>query len=577
MIVSCPNCSKKYKIDSDQLAQIKKRKPKCRDCGADIFPSEELYGQIISSEDNFAKSEPHDHSATQNNRAQNPGQVAGPDATEKDKADSSDRTHVPKTIGPYKVEKLIGRGGMGSVYKCLDESLNRYVAIKVLMLQEEKSRKRFLLEAQALAKLTHPNITQIYTAGQADGSPYFVMEYIDGESTEALLKGGRRFSVLKSLDIAIQVCEGLNAANRMGVIHRDIKPGNILIGSDDTVKITDFGLAKLASSDLTLTETKMTMGTPHYLSPEQGRGEKTDFRTDMYSLGVMLYRFIFGRPPFTADDPVALILMHIREPVKFPAPSASFSVQPAVTGLIRKLMAKKPNDRFFNYGQLIDELARLKKSIQARQTNESDRLGPTRDDHTVPEKTTKYFETKVDPTVVIPTRSSSGPSFHIPRPLMMLIVILILFGFFGLLIKFGINNTPSEPVVAEITTINPVEEEIQNAVPISQPNFQSNSNMAETEPMEFEFQEHSIEEMGNNSYRVFGTIRNIGTTPIKNLSVRVNLLDLFDESIAEQEMQIEPATVLPGEYARFSIVFKEVEFLDHYRINITDETIEGTL
>jgi hypothetical protein len=222
-------------------------------------------------------------------------------------------------------------------------------------------------------------------------------------------------------------------------------------------------------------------------------------------------------------------------------------------------------------------LTRLKKSIQARQTNESDRFGPVQADHTRPIKPNEFFETKVDPAVVIPTRSNSSRSFQVPRSLMMLIVVVILFGFFGLLIKFSANDTPSEPLDAKEKTINIPNEEFQSALPVPQPNDAYDTDAGEIEPIELEIQEQSIEEMEDNSYRVFGTIRNIGTTPIKNLSVRVNLLDLFDESIAEQDMQIEPETVLPGEYGRFSIVFKEVNSLDHYRIDIADETVEGTL
>jgi serine/threonine protein kinase len=575
MQVSCANCNKKYNIDKSKLAQIKKRKPKCKACGSYIFSSDEYHEETILQKGDQFKMQPSkilqdQREPVKAEKREHPDQPDQP--VQPDQLDDA----YPVSIGPYKIEGVLGKGGMGTVYKGLDESLHRHVAIKTLQLAEKKHQERFLKEARALAKLSHPNITQIHSAGEEGGVPYFVMEYVDGPSTEQLLEGKQRFPIPKSLDIIIQVCQGLKNANQMGIIHRDIKPGNILISSDGTIKITDFGLAKLVTEDQSLTSAGMTLGTPSYISPEQGKGEKLDFRADIYALGVMLYRFIIGRLPFVADTTVALIMKHVDEPVQFPTPTADLNVPPAITGIIRKMMAKNPDDRFLSYDQLIDELTRLKKSFQALEAKTDDEMTTSwqqPESIADPSSAAGTYDTQMDQTVMIQARSS-GSSSRIPPKLLISVAILVVLGF----VVFMSGRFFSTEQADKDNNVKPdktgrAEEVVLYQLPSNKPEA---ARPVATGPVEIEITQHTIEEMAENSYRVYGSIRNMGTNSIQELSVKVSLINLFNEGISTQNILTEPKVIMPGEIARFSLVFKEVEFLDHYIINALDESVEGS-
>ncbi len=548
MHITCSECGQKYKVDIDKIDQIKQKAPKCKACGFALFQKDKQYGKTQEQVRSEPGPEPEVPSA------------AGLKQTVVD---------LPKTIGPYKVERALGKGGMGIVYKCLDESLNRHVAIKVLSIEDETQRQRFFLEAQALAKLSHPNITQIYTAGEEGRMPYFVMEYVNGPSTAQMIHKQKRFSVSKALGIAIQVCEGLKKALQIGIIHRDIKPANILINAEGVVKITDFGMAKVLTEDQHLTRTSMVLGTPLFMSPEQGRGEKVDFRTDIYGLGVMLYRFIIGRLPFKSDDALTLIMKHINDPVPFPSPTSSFAVPPAIAGVIRKMMAKNPDDRFMSYDQLIQELTKLKKSFQVLQIDETE----TTDSEPPPAASTEFsnpniIPTQLSQTMMIPQKMSSSSSASFTKFLTP-IAVLVLIGFFVLIFKFGtgtdtssknLNTSANRPM-----TEHHVTEEL---APITK--------VVTKAPDEIEITSHDIEEMEDSRLRVYGKIRNTGTKPIKNLVVEVAFVDWSDSTIQEQKLMAEPRVILPGEFARFSLVFKNVEYWDHYIIRSADKTAEGS-
>jgi len=423
MRIKCPRCDIEYQIDDAEKDPINPKDLKCKACNANLFPKSEYQDKtvVISM----------------------PPPEPGKDQVSSDSSQTpnfSIESGNPKTIGLYQVEGILGKGGMGTVYKCMDVALHRPVAIKVLLLEENESRGRFFKEARALAKLSHPNITQIYTTGEEEGFPYFVMEFVDGPSCKALLAQEDRFSISKALDIAIQVCDGLKKAHQNDVIHRDIKPANILINSEGIAKITDFGLAKLLSGDHELTKTKMVMGTPSFISPEQGRGEKIDFRTDIYSLGVMLYQMIIGRLPFDAEDAITLIMKHIKEPVTFPSPTPELSVPPAIAGIIRKMMAKDPNERFLSYDQLIYNLSRLKKSFQALQAGESQMALPAQLKTLATDMSSVTLgSSHLSPKINIPEKHTRS-SFLFSSRFTMPIVILILLGFFGLIIKSGMKN-----------------------------------------------------------------------------------------------------------------------------------------
>ena len=525
MLVKCPKCEKKYNVDEDKIVSIKKKQPQCTSCGSPLFPSEEHCQKTVLMD------------------TASPKNSTRPDDLEE--------------IGGYKVQSLLGRGGMGSVYKCLDEALNRFVAIKVLTnIDEDMGRERFLKEAQSLAKLSHPNITQIYSTGEENGLPFFVMEHVDGPSTGDMLKEKHRFPIPQALDIAIQVCHGLKKASEIGLIHRDIKPANILINADKVVKITDFGLAKLVDDDQNLTKTKMTLGTPSFISPEQAKAEKIDFKTDIYSLGVTLYRYIVGQLPFVADDALALVLKHIKEPVKFPAPTAEFSVPPAIAGIIRKMMAKNPQDRFLNYDKLIYELERLKKSFQALQEGGTSAFeaptGTQTGEKTAVSDLTGFSNTMMNNTVMMPSNlSSSSP--RVPPKLIYAIGILGMLLFVVAIFKFGgqpaSESTAPENIIIKKELPESFMQEVE--VPASQ--------------IKLEATEHFIEQLEEEGgYRIFGKIINIGENTAKDIYLTAELMEWLGKLVATKKIKVEPQVVMPGEKARFSFIFKGLDDLNYY-------------
>lgn len=229
-----------------------------------------------------------------------------------DDSDDITRTYIQLTndtiIGHYRIIEKIGTGGMGEVYLAQDTNLNRKVALKFLpphLCQDADCRARFKREAQAAAKLDHPNIVSVFEVGEFQGRPFFSMQHVEGQSLKEVL-AGKALSLDRILEIAIQACDGLQAAHESGITHRDIKPSNILIDSHGRVRIVDFGLASVMGSDH-LTKTGSTLGTIGYMSPEQVRGDKIDHRTDLFSFGVVLYEMITGHAPFKADSEAATL------------------------------------------------------------------------------------------------------------------------------------------------------------------------------------------------------------------------------------------------------------------------------
>jgi serine/threonine protein kinase len=209
-----------------------------------------------------------------------------------------------EVLGRYQVEDVLGGGGMALVYRARDEELDRPVAIKLLadnLAADEAFRKRFLREARLAAQLAHPNVVQVYDSGEADGRPYIVMEYVEGETLADLLSRRGRLPPAEAVELALQVCSGLEHAHRAGLVHRDIKPQNLLIRGDGTVKIVDFGIARSARGTR-LTETGSVLGTAAYLAPEQAAGEEVTPAADVYALGVVLYELLAGRTPHTAES-----------------------------------------------------------------------------------------------------------------------------------------------------------------------------------------------------------------------------------------------------------------------------------
>ena len=268
-----------------------------------------------------------------------------------------------KRLGDFELQEEIGRGGMGQVYRARQISLDRDVAIKILpgnLSEVEEFRERFDIEAKAVASLVHENILQMYSKGVTDdGVHYFAMEYVDGEDLGNMLKKGAAFSEGEAIGIAIQICRGLEAAWKKNIIHRDIKPSNIILTKSGTAKIADFGLAKSLDATKRLTQTNVYMGTVAYISPEQGEGKPLDHRTDIYSLGIVLYQLLTGSVPFKAETPSSVIYKHVYE-----VPPSPRTINPAISSaaeaVVLKAIAKKPEDRFQNPVEFRDALESAK-------------------------------------------------------------------------------------------------------------------------------------------------------------------------------------------------------------------------
>lgn len=263
-------------------------------------------------------------------------------------------------VGVYAVQTVIGQGGMGVVYEAHDSDLERNVALKVLsreLCRNPRFIDRFRREARAAARLNHPNITHVYSIGEEAGNHYFVMELVRGTNLADLVAKEGPLPIRKAVDITRQTAQGLRAAAQSQIIHRDVKPSNLLVTSDGEVKITDFGLAKaIMGSAVELTTTGVVMGTPVYMSPEQGRGKDVDARSDIYSLGATLYFLLIGKPPFEGDSPIAIILKHLNEPLRFPE---GCELPGPLRSVIIQMMRKDAQERYQDYDSLIEDLERL--------------------------------------------------------------------------------------------------------------------------------------------------------------------------------------------------------------------------
>jgi eukaryotic-like serine/threonine-protein kinase len=260
-------------------------------------------------------------------------------------------------IGRYAVTGRLGRGGMGIVYRGYDETLERAVAIKVLTVEgslDDESRRRFEIEAKAAARLQHPNILTVYELGEDRGVPFIAMELLSGADLESLVRSGIPLLLSEKLDVLIQVCRGLAFAHEHGIVHRDMKPSNVRILDDGTAKIMDFGIAKLLGTSLT--RSGMMVGTVHYMSPEQIRAQPLDGRSDVFSVGVMLYELLAGRRPFVGEDPTQVLYKIVTEAA--PEIEADLGDHgPQLRAIVARATAKDVESRLPGAARLADELS----------------------------------------------------------------------------------------------------------------------------------------------------------------------------------------------------------------------------
>ena len=263
---------------------------------------------------------------------------------------------IGKILGKrYELMEEIGKGGMAYVYKARCVLLNRIVAVKVLrddLDGGDEFLSRFNTEAQAAASLTHPNIVSIFDVGEDDGLHYIVMEYVDGITLKEYIKEKGKISYQEALDIAYQICDALQAAHDKNIVHRDIKPHNILVTSDRNIKVADFGIARSATGT-TISKNEDILGSVHYISPEQVNGISADCRSDIYSLGICLYEMISGKVPFDADTPVAVAMMQMDSP---PEPIINVDIPTSVHQIIFKAISKIPDMRYQNAAQFKNDM-----------------------------------------------------------------------------------------------------------------------------------------------------------------------------------------------------------------------------
>ncbi|MCH7229495.1 Stk1 family PASTA domain-containing Ser/Thr kinase [Glycomyces sp. L485] len=271
-------------------------------------------------------------------------------------------TTEPRLLGGrYEIGEVVGYGGMAEVHQGRDLRLGRDVAVKLLradLSRDESFLVRFRREAQNSASLNHPNIVAVFDTGEEHGIPYMVMEFVTGRTLKEVLIAEGRFDYVNACEIVADMCSALDFSHKHHIIHRDVKPGNVMLSDTNQVKVMDFGIARaLASGQATMTQTSAVIGTAQYLSPEQARGETVDGRSDVYAVGCVLYELLVGHPPFTGDNPVSVAYQHVREDARPPS-ELNPAVPASVDAVVMKALSKNPENRYRTAGEMREDLIR---------------------------------------------------------------------------------------------------------------------------------------------------------------------------------------------------------------------------
>lgn len=377
---------------------------------------------------------------------------------------------IGRRLGKYKILDKIGHGGMGSVYKGYDSVLDRMVAIKVLashLVREEEFIERFMREARAAARLAHPNLVTIYDVGQEGETYYFVMEYLEGESLTQFIQKQGALPPEKALSFLHPLAEALDYAHEQGLVHRDVKPSNVVVGTTRRATLTDFGIAR-ATQETRLTRTGTILGTPEYMSPEQVQGESVDWRSDQYSLAVVAYELLSGQVPFNAESTLALLHKVAYEPPT-PINQVISGLPVGVEYVLNKALSKKPDDRYDSASDFVDA---LRRALSGEEIIESTKIMETEDTirQPMPVGDTDNYQADAD---VSPERQQFIPvwAWILAGGAMLLLAVgLTRFISPGLFIK----ETPTATkTIAPTHTLTPVPSPTQTLEPTSTPAFSS--------------------------------------------------------------------------------------------------------
>jgi predicted Ser/Thr protein kinase len=465
---------------------------------------------------------------------------------------------VPQRLGPYEVRGKIGSGGMGVVYLGWDSRLNRQVAIKTLwpaLAESTEARERFMREARAAAAVSHPNVTQIYDIGDDQGRVYFAMEYMDGRSLQQMLIDRGALPPAEVVAIARQAAAGLKAAAERGIIHRDVKPSNLVLNEDGTLKITDFGLAKQQVADTKLTMEGQFVGTPDYISPEQAQGGALDLRSDIYALGATMFEMLGGRPPFVGTTPVSVVVQHLKEPV----PSLRHinpDVPIPLAALIQRMLAKRPNARPQSYDDLLAQLDRVELAMSqelpaaASATVVADKVG----------------------------EPGSGPGFA-TKLFGFGLATLIVLGIAGIALRLNegaavqsvlepASGPARSPLPESTAAAFPTAEQTPSARPPVRPRGSEPTDRASPDRAELEFLGARQEITDDGRLRVTGQVTNTGAGRATGITVRVVLTNDVGQAIESIEVPVQPTSLGAGESADYEVYFSNPPSRSQVRLEI---------